>query len=118
MSDSPLRIAGYDWDAHLVDNIGRRQPTKLNSIWAFRAIPGLGRQFKQVVPSEFWSKDVDDRGLPLAIVACPCGQEPQLRPAGMKVCGCERMYLSLGTEIRVGNSPVTSPSSVKSGSSD
>lgn len=108
----PLRIAGYDRDGHLVDNIGRRQPTKLNSIWAIRAIPGLARQFERKVPSEFWSQDADDEGLPIAIIACPCGEEPQLRPAGMHVCECDRMYLSLGPEIRVGNSP----DAVKSGS--
>lgn len=107
--ESPIRIVGYDQDGHLVDNLGRRQPTRFNAIWAIRAVPGLAQQFSRIVPGDFWSRDIDEDGNEVALIACPCGEQPELHPANMMVCECERCYLNLGDEIRVANSPKPVP---------
>ena len=98
-------IEGLDSDGHLVDNLGRRQPTRFNLVWAFRAVPGMAAQFRREVPGDFWSKDTKEDGTPVAVISCPCGQEPLVEPGRMTECECERFYVHLGNSVRVANSP-------------
>lgn len=105
MSESVLRIEGFDDDGKLIDTLARRQPTRPNWIHFLRAVPGLAAQFKRKVPGEFWTTDALDDGTPVATIACPCGEQPTVRLGACEECRCERFYLSTGTTIRVANSP-------------
>lgn len=60
----------------------------------------------KVVPENFWTQDVDDQGHPVAVVACPCGEEPRpglgTYPAE---CRCQRWFFYTGTAVFALNSP-------------
>lgn len=70
------------------------------------AVPGVIGAFKRVVPEDYWSRDTDtEDGHPVAIVACPCGEEPPVRLAGTKTCNCGRAFFYIGEEVRVAFGP-------------
>lgn len=76
------------------------------------------------VPSEFWALDADDRGEPLAIVSCPCGQAHALPllegPQGDTLseegnyADCPRGYWFDGTQVWVLNTPSADGTSIVS----
>lgn len=102
---SVVQVDGYDQDGHLIDTLGRSQPTRLNWLHFIRAVPGLATQFDRKVPDEFWSVDALEDRTPVAVIACPCGKEPIIPLGSCVECDCERFYLYLGSTIRVANSP-------------
>lgn len=86
------------------------KPRKPNWLTFIRAAPGLISEwdgFRTVVPEEFVSADADLDSNPLAVVACPCGESPAMPVAGSKACNCRRVFLNLGTEVRVWRPPLT-----------
>lgn len=65
-----------------------------------RSMPWLLNGFIDV-PGGFWNLDVDDDDETVVIIACPCGAEPQVRPAFGVECVCERFYLATTTQVKV-----------------
>jgi hypothetical protein len=77
------------------------------------------------IPGGYWTLDVDDDGYTIAIVACPCGDSPQI-PAGAGHCcqgdwcradeqrgvpepnyeKCPRSYVFTGDSVWVAGSPI------------
>jgi hypothetical protein len=104
-SSAPIKLVGRDKDGFLIDSLDRRFPTKMNLVWLFRAVPGLAEQFNREVPGEFFTTDTLDDGTPVAVISCPCGEQPKPPLGGMTECACERFYLNLGKRIRVANTP-------------
>jgi hypothetical protein len=66
--------------------------------------------FDVEVPPDFWSEDVEaERSV--AIVACPCGQEPHVPLHRTEFCsGCNRVFWYLGDRIKVARNPDAEPS--------
>jgi hypothetical protein len=67
------------------------------------AYPVIGAQFTGEVPEEMWApKDWDGELANLiAVVACPCGEEPEVAQLGSTICGCGRVFMLAGDRIRV-----------------
>lgn len=67
--------------------------------------PGYLQQFDKVVPEEFWTQaGLNDNEQAIAIIACPCGAEPEVAQNGTTICsgdGCGRVFLMLGDTVRV-----------------
>lgn len=86
------------------DRLGRKQPHRL-ALPSFLLSPTIGaaivEHFDRAIPGEFWFWDIDDEGEHLAVIACPCGEEPGVSPIRMTECECGRYYLNLVTEVRV-----------------
>lgn len=106
------------------DALDRIQPRRFNWLTAIRSQWGsvILEAFKQRVPDDFVSTDADEGGLPIAIVACPCGKEPVVRapwgrsPVPHSVeCDCGRFYLNLGKEVRVHRPEEVEPGIPKAG---
>lgn len=84
-----------------VDHLGRREPHRMNVLTFMRAIPGFASQFQVRVPESFYSGKKKS-----CEVRCPCGSTGDMELGVMFACpGCERIYLYLGSSLRVGNSP-------------
>ena len=76
-----------------------REPRRVGFAMLARAVPGLAAQFEippaKLVPPEFWQLDGEQ-----AVIACPCGAEPRIRPDGLTGCGCGRLFAFDGRQIR------------------
>lgn len=61
--------------------------------------------FDKVVPEEFWAEGRDGETF-IIVIACPCGEEPtlrfQMRSFSLAECGCGRVFIHDGKEVRVG----------------
>lgn len=80
---------------------------RFTTLSALEAFPMLLAQFTGEVPEEMWSaKDWDGELANLiAVVACPCGQEPEVGQLGSTICECGRAFFLAGDRIRVAFSP-------------
>lgn len=56
------------------------------------------------IPDAFWSSDVDD-GDEVAVVSCPCGEEPRVPLNSMRACECSRVFFHAGRDVRAANRP-------------
>lgn len=102
---SRLRAAGV-YPADYVGRPGQRPPRRFSALSGVLGIwPGFVKQFSKVVPDEFWTQvGLNDEEELVAIVACPCGAEPQVIQNRTTICdgdGCGRVFLMLGETIRV-----------------
>lgn len=63
--------------------------------------------FTGEVPEEMWTaKDWNGELADLvAIVACPCGEEPEVGQLGTTICKCGRAFLLAGDQISVAFGP-------------
>jgi hypothetical protein len=108
-SRQPVRRIQYDRDGRARDDLGRIQPSRVNWLGLIRAIPSLihgpNPAFDRRVPPEFWASDTDEDRAPVAVVACPCGEEPRPRVTQCVECECGRFYLATGNSVLVANSP-------------
>jgi hypothetical protein len=84
-----------------VDGMGKIVPHGLTWVTYLRGMPWLIEYFDQQVPPAFWAEDVSDEGEPIVLVSCPCGEEPQVRPATCVECACERFYFAVGGRVLV-----------------
>jgi hypothetical protein len=97
-SDPRWRKFGNASEMGILDGIG----------WAnFCAERGIK---PKVVPSEFWALDADGRGDPLAIISCPCGNQPLVKALAAPIeCraedDCERYFFFDGENVFAFNSP-------------
>lgn len=82
----------------------RTEPRRLDFLTMAQAVPGLAEQFSRRVPPEFWN--LDRR---VAVIACPCGEEPAAEFAVPATCECGRAYLYDGECVRVAFSPAKEP---------
>lgn len=57
--------------------------------------------YEQTIPDDFWAEDVDEQGDEIAVVACPCGEEPIVYPMRSVECACGRFYLHTIKHVRV-----------------
>lgn len=94
-----------DADGRERDPFDRLVPSRLNWVKLSRAVPGLMAQFNTRVPDQFFAFEVED-GTAVAVIACPCGEEPKVPIGSCTECTCERFYLATATSARVANSPV------------
>jgi hypothetical protein len=46
----------------------------------------------RMVPAEFWAQDVNEDGTVVAVVACPCREEPRVPELALVQCACQRCY--------------------------
>lgn len=95
--------ARLDQDGRARDGLGRQTPRRLgfDSFLRTEWGPGLAELFAQEVPGSFWNQDTDEDGDPIAVIACPCGEEPVCELNRSVECPCERFYLFLGDRVRV-----------------
>lgn len=66
-------------------------------LWLLR-VPGFIDQFQRV-PADYWTADTQEMGeveVLIAVVRCPCGEEPLVEHGRSRECGCERLYLYFG----------------------
>lgn len=92
----------------MIDSLGRRLPSHLNWINYFRAFPWLYRYFDRKVPASAQADDIDPEGVPIVMIACPCGFEPIVPVSKCVECpgdGCGRFYLNAGQRVLCANSP-------------
>lgn len=75
---------------------------RFNAITMFRAVPSMINVFNTIVPEDFWTRD-EESGELIAVVACPCGEEPKVGVAQTAECACGRFFLGMGDEVRVFN---------------
>lgn len=87
------------------DRLGRKQLHRM-----FHGIEALyqlsGWVPNREVPGEYWNLDVDEKGEPCAIVACPCkrvAMVPLLE--GLIPCGCWRYFAFDGVRVWAFASP-------------
>lgn len=84
------------------DCTGRRYPRPFRWSTFFQAVPQMREEFDREVPGEFWNIDVAEDGLTsIAMIACPCGESPQVEILRMNECDCGRFYLNTGRTVRV-----------------
>lgn len=59
--------------------------------------------FTKEVPEEMWAaKDWDgDPADLVAVVACPCGEEPAVSQLSTSICKCGRAFILLGERVLV-----------------
>ncbi len=82
-------------------------------------LAGVGVQ-PRLVPSEYWAQDATETGevsidangreevvvAPVAVVACPCGEQPAAVALAMPVtCACERVFFFDGEHVYCFNTP-------------
>lgn len=90
-----------DEDLKPMDRLGRQELHRMNVLSFMRAIPGFASRFQTTVPDSYWTGK--RKGCE---VKCPCGTETEFELGVMHECpGCERIYLHVGRQLRVGNSP-------------
>jgi hypothetical protein len=80
-----------------------RLPRRPNWLTFIQAVPGIFSEsdlLATVVPEDFVTADVDGEE-PVAVIACPCGETPSVALARSKACNCRRIFLNLGSEVRV-----------------
>lgn len=71
----------------------------------FQRFPWLKSAFQEI-PGEFWVADVEDDKTSVAVVACPCGEEPRVAENQSHQCPCGRFYLNAsGESAYVTNTP-------------
>lgn len=87
-----------------VDRLGREGFRKMGLPLAMVAVPGLAAQFREV-PGEFWVADVDDEGVAVACICCPCGEVHDAEVALLTPTACERFFYYLGDTLLVAGSP-------------
>lgn len=80
------------------DLLWRKQPHRLGFIQMARAMPFLAAAVGPKIPPEFWAKVDTDT----VQVSCPCGKTPQLQWNLTNVCPCNRVYVYIGGDVRVG----------------
>lgn len=80
-------------------------------LWLLSSVPGFWDQFLQV-PAAFWeptAERVDDGSVSIAVVACPCGQRPNVEADHVTHCDCQRSYLHLAGRVFVAFGPTQDP---------
>lgn len=96
-------VAGGVWPPR--DRAGAKLPVRFNALHMLGAVPSIIGAFKTHVPDEYWTRDAAEDEYPIAVIACPCGEQPAVRLAGTRTCNCGRAFLFTGTEVRVAFSP-------------
>lgn len=86
------------------DRTGMKVLHRIELPGLLRAVPSVLKYFDRRVPGEFMAESVED-GVPIIVIACPCGAEPTLRwrtrSYSIEECQCGRFFLHDGKEIRV-----------------
>lgn len=93
-SESPAHVD----PAARYDKLWRKQPVRMGFIQFARVVPGLAALMAKRVPGDFWTQ-IDDG---VWQVSCPCGKSPQLEWNVLHTCECNRVYVYLGGDVRVG----------------
>jgi hypothetical protein len=60
--------------------------------------------FTKTVPDEMWSAkewEGDAEHDLIAVIACPCGEEPEVAQLATTVCGCGRVFILAGERVLV-----------------
>lgn len=101
----PQTLSGtwLDVDGRARDRLGRQQPRRLgvDSFLRTEFAMMILEAFDHTVPDSFWNRDVDEDGDDVAVIACPCGEEPTCVLNRTVECECGRFYMFLGREVRV-----------------
>jgi hypothetical protein len=100
-----LNAAGL-WPPGYEGRPGQRPLRRYSALTTIQAIwPGYIKLFTGQVPEEFWTQaEETSEGERVAVVACPCGEEPKVAQNRTAICpgeDCGRVFLLLGEEIRV-----------------
>lgn len=98
-----LNGTSFDQDGRSRDHSGRIMPRRLgfDSFLRTSIATQLVESFHQVIPAGFWNADIDEDGDPIAVIACPCGEEPHCEVNRTVCCPCGRYYLHTFQEVRV-----------------
>lgn len=82
---------------------------RFNLLTFQRAVPGMFSVWdglRRQVPEDFVNHDTDEDGVPVAVVACPCGETPAVRLAALVTCDCRRVFANIGhDDVRVYRPP-------------
>lgn len=66
-------------------------------------MPGIIGLFSKTVPDEMWATkefagESADR---IAVIACPCGEEPEVAQLASTICNCGRAFILAGDRVLV-----------------
>lgn len=101
------------------DTLGRQIPRPLGAVGIITIALQCGMPPPVEIPGEFWSQDVNDDGFSCAVVACPCGEGPQVEVGTVVPCDpswdpdsgveprCKRYFFFAGDRVVVFGSPKT-----------
>lgn len=88
------------WPPEYEARPGQRPLRRFSAItWTQAMWPDFIKLFTGTVPADFWTIEEE-----MAVVACPCGAEPQVEQNQLAICDgeeCGRVFLRLGEEIKV-----------------
>lgn len=78
---------------------GNRAPHRFDWALAARAVPFLlVKGFSGIVPDTHFERDERTSE---ATIHCTCGETPTIWPERSTLCACDRLFIDIGTEIRV-----------------
>lgn len=89
-----------------IDRPGQRIPRKFSALTWAQMMGGaaLREVFTKEVPDDFWSWDAAEDSTRVGIIACPCGESPEVPVHGTAICPnpeCGRVFMLLGERMRV-----------------
>jgi hypothetical protein len=80
------------------DLLWRKQPVRMGFMQMARATPAIAAAMATKIPGEFWAQVATG----VVQVSCPCGKAPQVEWNLLRVCECNRVYVYIGGNVRVG----------------
>lgn len=65
----------------------------------------LAEEFRDSVPDEMWSQDAEEDGTPVAVIACPCGEQHVAPFCRITATDCGRFFANFGKRVKVARLP-------------
>jgi hypothetical protein len=95
--------AGGLYPPRYVGRAGQGPLRRFTAVSGALAVPGFLGPFTKSVPEEMWAaKDWNGEAADLiAVVACPCGQEPEVGQLASTICDCGRAFILAGDRVLV-----------------
>lgn len=94
-----------------VDRPGQGPLRRFSALSFALAVPGFMGGFDKEVPDSMWAAKVFDgeKADLIAVVACPCGEEPEVAQLGTSICNCGRAFILTGDRVLVASERIPEP---------
>lgn len=95
--------AGGRYPPRFVDRPGQGPLRRFTAVSMALAVPGILAAFEKTVPDSMWAaKEWNGEQADLiAVVACPCGGEPEVAQLASSICKCGRAFILAGDRVMV-----------------